>query len=63
MPRLNQSLSRQRLRLVCAWLPRRTICNRAVHHVFRPDCEKEKCDDDGGWIHVRPTTIGNQLCG
>jgi hypothetical protein len=57
MPRINDLLTTQRQKLGYTGLPRGKICIRAVHHIFHPDGEKEECDDEGGWTHVRIVTV------
>lgn len=44
----NSLVAAQRIRQCYTGLPRRSICVRAVHHVFKCEDDIEKADDEDG---------------
>lgn len=59
----NSLVVAQRLRQCYAGLPRRSICVRAVHHVFKSEDDTEKADDEDWWLcrHVEARLNCNSL--
>jgi hypothetical protein len=50
MSNRNSLMAAQKLRQYYTGLPRRSICIRAVHHVFKSEDDTEKADDGDGWL-------------